>query len=178
MYPNCSYHGCINVPTCCGPLYVKPQRLPRDPLRLRADTCHSEGVQKGLLQWKQAPCHTNCCHVHSFWFHRKLPGAAVWTVTALFFSISSHCLPNSHAFSALCVNVCLYKKTHTLHFFFLSPFIFPFLIYSSRGWVVCTPGQLIRPPLPLVRQLLFLSDQNLFIECSTSGSIILIVLPE
>ncbi len=59
MYPKCPY---MLLPSP----HVKPQYLPCGLLRLRVDSCHSEGVRRWLLQWKQASCHTNCCHVHSF----------------------------------------------------------------------------------------------------------------
>lgn len=115
--------GIQTVPTCCGPL----KRLQRDQLRLRADTCHSEEVQRQwLLQCKGASCHTNCCRVSSFWFHRKLLGAAVWNVTPLFLCLFRTLLDSlmlSLPFLSMLISIHPQTQWRTQHIslFFQSP---------------------------------------------------------
>lgn len=71
------------------------------------------------------------------------------------------------------LTVCAHTETHTEYSrsFFLS-----FSPYCVRGWVVSKAGHLIQFSLSFMKQLPVLSEQNLFIERSTSGSIILNVL--
>ena len=90
-----------------------------------------------LLEWKQASCYTKCCHIHSFWFRRKLPEAAAWTVTALFlFLFTLSCLQLSHDLFSLSVCFGVTKKhINTLtHQILLSiSFSLPFLHQEEVG---------------------------------------------
>lgn len=93
-------------------------------------------VKGGLVQWKWASCHTNCCHVHSFWFLRKLPGAAVWAVTTVFLHLLTLSLPSLSVFISI--------KTHSLFLSFSSPN----LQYQRLVCLYTWSANLV-PPLPL-----------------------------
>ncbi len=61
-------------------------------------------------------------------------------------SLSFHTVINSHMLSFPSLSVFVSVEAHT-HLMFLSLPLCILLIYSSRGWVVCAPGQLIQFPL-------------------------------
>lgn len=109
-------------------------------------------------------------------------------LSLLYFSIFSQSSILQFSLGCLCplsLSMIVSMKAHTYthkHTHTLAPSLSLSTSLFSPNLVevglICAPGQLIWFPLLSCEQLPFLSDQNLFIECSASGSIILNVLPE
>lgn len=181
MYPNCSY---MLWPS----LYEKPQRLPPDLLRLRADTCHSEGVRRGGCSNGNKPLVTPTVVMFTLSNFTGSSRGPLFGLSLLYFSIFSQSSILQFSLGCLCplsLSMIVSMKTHTYthkHTHTLAPSLSLSTSLFSPNLVevglICAPGQLIWFPLLSCEQLPFLSDQNLFIECSASGSIILNVLPE
>lgn len=135
---------CIQtVPTCCGPL--KPQCLLCQQLRLRAYTCHSEGVWKGAALMETSLLSHQLLSCSLFLILQEAPRGRCLdchcSVSPSFHTVfNSHMLflPSLSMFISIKANAHKHSCTHFI-LFSLSPL----LIHSTRGWVVCTPGQII-----------------------------------